>query len=434
MKKQKKIVNLMHVKVLLCAACAALSLAGCSVAPEQTEQQEQANSSSEDLENIAFPDLKLCTDYNENGFFSIWNLNTSYSTIFFTDFEEKKQIVFCNVPNCTHDSDSCRSYIGLENGDFAPTILTMQNKILLIYAAQSTGKMAQIQMMDMNGDNRQVLVELQQGEMLRGGIYTDETYIYFDKWSTVQTENGPVDQGIICRVNMESGECEQIYTVPSGSSIWGIAGSGYLLYSYNSDENKEEYYRLSPTEDSHEWQLSDSPVYQNDANESGSFALGGCIIDYSVQKAFLKVTELESGKCTEIDCTDQFPAYDPEWVPNITNAYGGSTSAHYLLMENPILDENEGTRRPEYKLIDTTTGEFSQPVTLTEDTGRPLLVSGEYGDYFFVITGFDSVNTSATSDSGDYLVSSYDIPRYALISKSDYFSQTENLIPIENVF
>lgn len=414
-----------------------LGLVGCAKRGNQSGgeiQTPQSDTLVQKGKDNETQELTLCTDRNEDGFFSIWRFNEKYGTICYTDLKQKKQIILCDVPNCSHDSDSCRSYISVENGDFEPMILTAENKILLVYAAQSTGKMAQIQMMDVNGDNRSVLVQLQEGETIRGGVYTDGKCIYFNKCSTVSSENGPVDQKTICKVNIDSGEWSPIYSLPSYSVVLGIIGNSYIIYTYNEESNIEKYLQLSPAKKGEEWKADEISVYQSLLADSESFFLGGCIINYDPQEALLQVTELESGKCTEIDCTDQVPAYDPEWIPNITNAYGGSTSAHYLLMENPILDENEGTRQPEYKLIDTTTGEFSQPITLTKDTGSPLLVSGEYGDYFYVITGFDSVNTSATSESGDYLVSSYDIPRYALISKSDYFSQTENLIPIENVF
>ena len=62
-----------------------------------------------------------------------------------------------------------------------------------------------------------------------------------------------------------------------------------------------------------------------------------------------------------------------------------------------------------------------------------MLPVGEY-QYFCVITGYENLDKSSTTGSGDFLISSFNVPKYALILKSDYFSQTDNLIPIENLF
>lgn len=432
--KCRKKLQLFAVLAIVTLLCTSVFLTGCNGGKDQSEITEQKEPVSEASAEHSQLDLTLCTKETKTGFFTTEYFADSYGTICYTDYEAKKQIVLCDIPNCSHNSDSCRSYIEIRNGDYAPMILTVRDSLLLVYSAQSTEKTAQIQIMDMNGDNREVLADLQEGETISGGIYTDGQYIYFTKCTVTQSGEVPVEQRTICKVNIESKECAPIYSIPLGYAVWGVSGGSYILYSYNEDEAKEEYFRLSPSENAGKWQLSEHPVYQIDPSESGCFVLGGSVVEYFPKEALLKVTDLESGGSIEMDCSGEVPDYNPEWIPSISSAYAGSTNVRYLLLESPILEDDKGNHHSEYKLIDTVAGRFSKPITMKKNNGREILPFSEYGDYFCVITGFDSVNTSATSESGDYLASSYDIPYYALILKSDYFSQTENLISIENIF
>ena len=392
-----------------------------------------SSSASDGLESYYLSeDLKLCTRETDSGFFTIQSFNKGYSTICYTDYVGKKQLVLCDVPNCAHDSDSCKSYIKLNDDDFPPLILSTSEKILLVYSSSSSKDMAHIDMMDLNGNNKELLVRLDKGESILGGIYASGDFIYFEKWFVENTENGPTNRSAVYKVNSKTKESALISLLPSGYAICGTSGFNYIISHY-SQENAESFYTLSPANESNEWALSSSPFYESSLTECGAMILSGNIVEYYPKNYLLKISDIDSGETVEIDCSKEVFPYDSNWIPDISKVYGACTDIHYLQLTDSI-ETSAGNRTILQKIIDTSNRVFSPNIVLKDEFGKEMLPVGEYQDYFCVITGYENLDKSSTTDSGDFLISSFNVPKYALILKSDYFSQTDNLIPIENLF
>ena len=409
-------------KALCLAAIASLGLLGC-----------KQNSVSNSVErSSAAIDLTLCTGKTSSGFFTIQSLHEGYSNICYTDYAARQQLVLCDVPNCMHDSDSCKSYIQLEDGDFPPLILSTPEKILLVYSAPSSHDMAHIDMMDLNGNHKETLLRLENGESILGGVYTDGDSIYYEKWFVESAENGPIDRSAVYKTAIKTKESSLVYSLPIGYTVCGTSGANYVLSHYG-DGNTESFYLLSPPGNSDEWALADLPFYECDLGESGAMILSGKIVEYFPKSYLLKVSDMASGKAIEMDCSEEVPPYDPDWIPDISPIYTGCTNTHYLKLTDSV-EAGSGGRTIYQKVIDTSDRAFSENIILKDRSGREMLPVSEYLDYFCVITGYENLENASTQTNGDFLISSFDVPQYALILKSDYFAQIENLIPIENSF
>lgn len=414
----KKMVSLLLALLLL------LSLSSCSSKSDEGEAMLSANE---------VDPLRLCSRENDAGFYTIEFFFGNHGTLCYTDYAARKQIVLCDSPNCTHDSESCKSYIKIEAGDYPPMVLTAQNKILLVYSSSTAHDMAKIVEMDTNGENKETLVRLANGESIYGGIYTDDQYLYYENWRVEETSDGPINRSSICRVDLITKENKVVCNLPANLVTYSTAGTSYILYTRSPDGNILSYYELSAAKKGDDWAISSEPIYTSDSSVGGTMIWNGTIIQHDPSNHLITIGEVGTDATKRIDYTGAVPEYDPEWVPDVSYLYGGCANTKFLKLTTNYEDA-DGNHPPKYYVIDTEKEVISKEITLKDDFGTEMLPVGEFGDYFCVISGYDEKYTPLFTDGGDMELASFTTRKYAFILKSDYFEQIGNLIPFENCF
>ena len=123
----------------------------------------------------------------KNGFFYIEPQSSSYANIQYIDFSSKKKVPVCSNPACTHDNETCSSYLEWSGG--YPYIAANSSKIIFTSANAGPANemiyhekaLPHIQIADLSGANRKTLLSLSANEDIQIGTACNEEYLYLIK-------------------------------------------------------------------------------------------------------------------------------------------------------------------------------------------------------------------------------------------------------------
>ncbi|WP_343210560.1 hypothetical protein [Anaerolentibacter hominis] len=439
-----------------------LILTGCSKAATAPAPDHSASDSSDgsssgsDMENTAADQgLRLIHAMNINygapsssGFYhTLVNLNGEegqhqYDNILYIDYETKQEIYLCNKPECSHDNESCTSYLeATMPGSFQ--LICQEPYLYLIYAQPDsfaeTPQAPAVYRMNLDGSEKRKIVELNSSMFLTGSYALGNGLLYAAAVTTEVQENEADGFSVTADVKQELVELDLT------QGTWRTLCSLENTTLEGVYEDKLIFTRMVYPKDPNSFVDNDAGYFDNLKNstmEILTFSPGTA--KEKVHKSF-QYAEVENyavdGSCvyysgltdTEINCLDLSSGTVKTCVKKLPK--GSHTFSHITdgkLLINYYTGKNETYQSAGTYLADLSSGK-SKPFTLLigqYDTPAPVL--GSYNDSYFIISDFiEKEEFIAWANVTQSSLTGYE---YSLISKEDYFSSKANYTPLITLY
>lgn len=234
-------------RLLLTILLAALLLAGCG-APETDNQTTSGPQVAQGDTNGTVIGLGGDIHYTGDDSYlgsgtpeGFYILKTDYvsniQNITYVDYATQKYVYLCSSPNCTHDTESCTSFIPFTGG--IQTLVATPGKLFVIYEgnsvhAEELGNKAypHIDVMEKNGSGCKTLVQFSAGDYISSGVAYDDTSLYLTKWHADEGEFSVDTKKELLSLNMQTGELKTVCTLNVEDYFTGVSGRALYLQRY----------------------------------------------------------------------------------------------------------------------------------------------------------------------------------------------------------
>ena len=173
---------------------------------------------------------------NDSGFYRIRKNSDGSRNILFTDYATAQEVILCSNPNCTHNVESCTSYIPATNGQI--WVAATDENIFVIYS--SWYGESKIEIADLDGTNRNVIYTFKSGCSPRPGLAASKESIVFLEEELSENDSATTQAQSLVEVNTSTGEQRVLYNniihsdgstpVATESDFFlGIDASGFIL-------------------------------------------------------------------------------------------------------------------------------------------------------------------------------------------------------------
>lgn len=230
-------------KIVSPLALAAM-LVACGSQPSGTEMVvHPANDTP--ITHIANYDMLGDTAASPEGLYEVCSVRLGSCNLLYVDADTRQETYLCTTPNCTHDSESCNSYLPLEEGRYGYQLFFFNG---YLYAAQCTPIESQgpyLMRMDPDGTNREIVLELENGECFSGMLYGYGDRLLLQISRVDENGNSETCMEIF---DPQTGERERLFSLqlePGGkesASLKGAAGTSLIFLK--SDEEGRQYYKV----------------------------------------------------------------------------------------------------------------------------------------------------------------------------------------------
>lgn len=230
-------------KIVSPLALAAM-LVACGSQPSGTEMVvHPANDTP--ITHIANYDMLGDTAASPEGLYEVCSVRLGSCNLLYVDAATRQETYLCATPNCTHDSESCNSYLPLEEGRYGYQLFFFNG---YLYAAQCTPIESQgpyLMRMDPDGTNREIVLELENGECFSGMLYGYGDRLLLQISRVDENGNSETCMEIF---DPQTGERERLFSLqlePGGkesASLMGAAGTSLIFLK--SDEEGRQYYKV----------------------------------------------------------------------------------------------------------------------------------------------------------------------------------------------
>lgn len=170
------------------------------------------------------------------------NYSTNTENITYIDYATRKHVYLCSSLNCTHEDDSCPSFVPF-NGAMR-SLMVVGDKLVLVYDGNSyyfdeLGDLAypHIDVMDKNGANRKTIAQFKDEEFLSTEFLADDSKLYFQKQISREQEDGAYySEAQLMSLDIYTGATEELFAFEDGDYILGAVGSEVLFVSQTNAE------------------------------------------------------------------------------------------------------------------------------------------------------------------------------------------------------
>ena len=360
---------------------------------------------------------------------------TWYGNVVYTDYATCQKVFLCNTPGCPHNTQDCTSFVSYSSEARLFTDYSEKHLYLISLGVHTDdirpADLASITEMNMDGSGRRTVCSLTSEEVFSGNtveIASDE-YLYamighIEMVPNKEDKLVPTEQYLLERIWFSDGRRETVCELHNGSdqregllSVWGEED---LIINQRvfKDDSPSELYRCRISQD-------------GDLIEK--FGPVGTFAYYSDQFMITGEEDGTSAAVTAIDYkTGERTTIND--VPAETGVVGrvivhnrDENKIHWSFLDTKevfkcyILDFSEGTCK-----------EFTLRQTDTYDD-MPIGIIADAGNDYYVIVGEQDTTLELTDVEGIphvFPLSGY--PRYALISKQDYWNCVPNYRMIED--
>lgn len=94
-----------------------------------------------------------------NGLYERISVYPNSYTIFFTDYETRQQIYLCSRPECTHNNESCTSFVDCKAGNIPGLLYSNDTLYLISPASVSENFLPVIERLNPDGSERKILAQ-----------------------------------------------------------------------------------------------------------------------------------------------------------------------------------------------------------------------------------------------------------------------------------
>ena len=359
--------------------------------------------------------------------------------LFYIDFASGQEIYLCNQPNCTHDSESCPSWLPLSGA--ITRVVPVGDKVVILYGGVSFGQgdnaLPQVLLMDPDGGNRKTIASFDASDMVaampRGGLARDEGHLYFVLHSRDDS------QRTLYAVDIAAQQVNAVCVLPEEEEkIVGGAGSELVLsytpgsYSLENDaaDLTTQYIRLDPASG------AVTPLFSRPYTDEFLGCADGKA--YLLDSAgVLRSYDLQSGAPAaelQTDLPAEVLEGTPSWQLGIWD--GKALISHTLSTDAESSESADATSSAAYCSIDLATGQSTRlPHVYTSeyDNQQPCTVLGQTDTQLLITSGWQSITVAYPGSGTDKIDSvSASVSTYALMGKEDFWAGRSASLPITN--
>lgn len=375
---------------------------------------------------------------SEQGYYTIERISPEFYNIFYMDYETNEYNYLCKNPHCSHDNESCTSYIK-ENTLAQPQPFYIGDKILILFYSGDGTYSAGGCTMDLDGSNKQTLFELSANQSIQLFPYKNGDYLFF----LLQTNmtNGKTVSSIV-QCNLKTGELEQGLTL--GNEYWDIMNiyenKLFLcrIKSVNYDGDtpiiprgvQEPYINDIYMVDMENPSL-DNEIFSYISSEANAIVSDGVL--YTCDYAKNMLIKHDYINDTEELMNIDLPHADNEQIEISFDQYLDDKLTITTFLFNPSSGERLNGNG-ERCIVDFENKTFIPASTLKMENNAQNLISivAEHDDYFYVITDYKDITRSFTMENGETQEEIQQVPVYAFISKEDYYQSIPNYTYVTN--
>lgn len=419
-------------------------LAGCSSAPSSHSASAEATavppSTSNEVTPTAVALHQIGTEggaamevSGENGFYELVPIFPNSYNILYLDYETAQQVYLCGDPNCSHNSETCTSYIDASAGNI-PGLLYSDGKIYLIESgAVSEEALPKIEVMNADGSEKKLLKEFTASQVINSGWYlADDTFIYYVR-EDIDSMGSATKT--LCRIDKVTGNEEEVRSC--NYNEWMIDGAGSTVFLkvieegewpdrglYDSDEAHYEAWVSSSQHKVMTYDLESNQEPQvvdewSQASRTGNM-LDGCMYYYDIpENKFVKKDYL-TGETQEVPNTLS-QTFETIYVHNVVDGKLIFTSAS---------SANDTDIDVSMYAVDFSEKTVDELDLMNVDRNRPISVLGTYQDKIYVNYGSETKTMQQDID-GNIQETTISLPSLGWMSKSDFFAGNPNYTPVE---
>ncbi len=450
-------------------------LVGCSEAPqkETTENPETVVQAFEQPENTG---LKMITQgETQHGYYDTiqWHFemydyqNTPHdfytSNITYIDYATGIKTFLCSVPGCSHNNESCTSFIthtGLltiaTNSD--ETALFVINDGRMGQPVTDDDQLAKIYKMDLDGSNRTEIYEFKANESLSlDNIIADRENLYITTYIYQDATKGPTYE--LRKINIQTGEAEKLLELEQGQHIVSVFDD---IICINDSRNSKQSFAFEDRLDI----LYEMPNGETSGTLTYGFSINDKTLknlyDWTTHNGYIKdnhyfgyaITGEETGKLIVVDLKTgekkeiaDIPAKDTSPI-TLSNFFENTVQWNYMTsviasvedQVNPDTGDvkqlvmSEDTIHKSVINIETNEVVELEPYEKKQYSDQDIWIMAQTNDEYLVIVGKDD-NATFTLINREGVSHTFNFPRleYALIDKDDYYNNIENYRIIEDL-
>ena len=361
----------------------------------------------------------------DNGYYSISAaVQADGSTnIQYTDYETMQTVPLCAQVNCTHNTETCTSWLPYNGG--GTSLMMVGDELLLVspgqpvsYEALKEHSFPHIEVCEADGSERRKIVEFSANQQLKPPYLTDGKNLY----CVLQTATEEEETLELMQVSLSERSCSTITLLDQSKAekIWGAAGE-YILLNALAIPGEEaiaqmdysvQITRLNINTLEKELLLE----YKIDECRAAVFDQTIVYYDQKTDRMVLidSITK-ESQVIAEDFLQDEGSLYDLNLI-----FYDDSK-----LLTSTIVQDKSGRQQREFQILDAANKKLynSELYYVANDRNLPIVPIAEIekeNSYFIIYN--ETVKQSqgvAEEGNGYYMVSS--TPQYGKITKEDYW-------------
>lgn len=239
----------------------AVMLTACSGAPSATEMTVQpamptdGSSTPSATEMAAQPandtpithitnhDMFGKAAVSTDGLYEVCQIRPGSCNLLYLDAATRQENYLCAAPNCTHDSESCSSYLPLEEGQCDYQLFVFQGDLYAVQCTPTSEQGPYLMRMDPDGTNRSIVLELEEGESFGGTVlgYGDRLLL-----KIVREDADGHSYSNLETFSPKTGERQPLFSLKMGegesASLMGAAGTSLIFLETDGEES--QYYRV----------------------------------------------------------------------------------------------------------------------------------------------------------------------------------------------
>ena len=356
----------------------------------------------------------------KDGYYELAVIGDTASNILYTDFATHTRVFLCNRPDCTHQDETCTSFV--EGGC---SLFLMKDKLGMIrygttdLNAPDAERMTRVYAMNYDGSQRTELFAMDPALNVFGGMVTDEESLYFMA-IVLDAEHPDKESPELVKVDLATGKYTSLQQYSYPPHIGGIVGKGVILEDVY-DKNGEMIFQYSTLtlpdctehiffESPMQCTIQDNQVYQLD-----------------IEEKVIRVISPETGEITiwplEMDISSE------DYV------VGGSHEVPLPGYTSFNVSSSATGKESKY-LIELETGK-TIPVDLTytwyDGREKPIFILSVVDENTLLVINRCEMTQMNYLSEGRII--SHDMLRsyYAFMSFDDYLNSVPNYVPIEDM-
>ncbi len=370
----------------------------------------------------------------EDGYYEPGTLSGKGNLILYTDYATKQRIPLCNRPECLHNDDTCTAWVSRSFVPFAAG-----GKLYIIYNSTENPSLSvedqyqRIEQMDLNGENRKVLVRFEANKEMTGNIVCDGTYFYVIRERVESATSASYE---LLRISLSDGSVETLEELDKQYFLLGGWGSQLLLKDIDFAEMVPltELYKLDGRVNTNTLSLYDidskrlSVLEQWDSSEKSVLTCRDKMYALVYGDTPLLVETNLQTKEEKIVC-DEFP------FPVLSSSYLSEIWDGYLIIQTSESDENKSEQISREFCVNCNTGSVNELSNKYERNGKeiPYLILAQTQGFFLIQSGVEEYTITASAPDGSKFETTSSRSILALISKEDYFNNEDTVNIITSV-